>query len=129
MSLPTRLTAYPIEKQILDQVVATPGDLAYELPTEGKAIAFLQRAYYYRKLCAQLGQLEYEGFSLRRVKNVVHFIKLAQTGVLRTQEGEALSPEPAVFATPPIQTAKGEALTPDFIAQSIQGLDLDFGND
>lgn len=97
MPLPSRLTAYQIERQVIDKALELREPLTYSLATEGRAIAFRQRLYRFRKLAADAGLTQYETFVFRLDGKNVIIEPTPTPGVLFTQDGTIIQLNPVVI--------------------------------
>ena len=91
MTLPKRISAYGIERQVLDKALML-GKIEYELPSVSSANHFRHRANYLRKLLAEGGEVKFECLSLAldHGSAIVRIEVKELRGVLRTPEGETI---------------------------------------
>lgn len=94
MPLPKRLTAYQIEKQVLEKALELREPLIYQLPTPGKAIAFRQRLYAYRKMAVEAGLRQFDTFAFRLNGKQVIIEPVPAPGLLTTLDGDPIPLNP-----------------------------------
>ena len=90
MSMSKNLGAYSDVAGVLDGAISTNG-ATFHVKTPGKALHFIQRAYYLRRLLHErLGYSEYDGMKLSAKGKTVTITFDVIEGVLRDGEGKVI---------------------------------------
>lgn len=90
MPMAKRKSAYEIEKRVMDTVLSRGEPMRYSMATEKAAFRFRQTCYYFRSLCANDGDVQYERLVISAKGNIVHFDFKKSMGDLMTTDGEKI---------------------------------------
>lgn len=88
MPMAKRKSAYEIEKRVMDTVLSRGEPMKYAMASEKAALRFRQTCYYFRTLCANDGDAQYERLIISAKGKNVHFDFKRATGDLMTEGGE-----------------------------------------